>query len=146
MSLTENNDTTSQYNTTESQDIYLKLSDKKTSNKVNLPNCGQTSGISPRIVGGVKVDIKQYPWMVSFQKLSRSTYTHFCGGSVLNQRWLLSAAHCFHGSKHSFNKIRAMVGATNWEKGDEYVYQLDKLFIHEQFSTLTYANDIALVK
>ncbi|GAB0095144.1 trypsin [Sergentomyia squamirostris] len=50
-----------------------------------------------RIVGGEFVDITKVPCQVSVQYLNRNTHlnTHLCGGSILNERFILTAAHCF---------------------------------------------------
>lgn len=38
----------------------------------------------------------QFPWLVSFQIIKRDgSYNHFCMGSFISDRWILSAAHCF---------------------------------------------------
>lgn len=38
----------------------------------------------------------QFPWLVSFQiKQSENKSAHFCMGSFISDRWILSAAHCF---------------------------------------------------
>merc|ERR1712215_153178 len=44
-----------------------------------------------RIINGKETGINEYPWMVSIQKHGH----HDCGGSLLNDRWIISAAHCF---------------------------------------------------
>jgi len=54
---------------------------------------GQASERSTRIVGGEEAGADDYPWVVSLQ--NAYTGQHFCGGSLVADRWVLSAAHCF---------------------------------------------------
>lgn len=44
-----------------------------------------------RIVGGDLVSIEDYPYQVSVQLLG----SHYCGGAIISDRYILSAAHCF---------------------------------------------------
>lgn len=37
----------------------------------------------------------QFPWLASFQVKKNETYNHFCMGSFISDKWILSAAHCF---------------------------------------------------
>ena len=43
-----------------------------------------------KIIDGTETEINEYPWMVSLQ-LSGD---HFCGGSIISEDWILTAAHC----------------------------------------------------
>lgn len=43
-----------------------------------------------RIVGGFEIDIRQAPWQVSLH----TDGSHFCGGSIIGDKWVLTAAHC----------------------------------------------------
>ncbi|KAJ7313860.1 hypothetical protein JRQ81_005618 [Phrynocephalus forsythii] len=55
-----------------------------------LSVCGQPV-LSSRIVGGQASKIGAWPWQVSV----RWKQQHFCGGSLVSEQWVLSAAHCF---------------------------------------------------
>ena len=53
-------------------------------------------GIS-RIVGGSNADISDYPWQVSLQLRSGGSWYHICGGSIIDNKWVVTASHCVDG-------------------------------------------------
>uniref|UniRef100_A0A8C0QTH9 Chymotrypsinogen B-like n=1 Tax=Canis lupus dingo TaxID=286419 RepID=A0A8C0QTH9_CANLU len=52
----------------------------------------QLSGLS-RIINGEDAVPNSWPWQVSLQVRGNSGF-HFCGGSLISQHWVLTAAHC----------------------------------------------------
>lgn len=55
-----------------------------------LSSAGQPRG---RILGGQEARAHSRPYMASVQVNG----THVCGGSLVDEQWVLSAAHCMHG-------------------------------------------------
>ena len=50
-----------------------------------------------RIVGGEEAVDGEFPWQVSLRQITGIGATHFCGGSVIDKDWVLTAAHCCAG-------------------------------------------------
>ena len=93
-----------------------------------------------RIVGGENTDIKQHPWQVALQVNGQ----FLCGGSIIAERWVLTAAHCFAQSK-SANDWRVRAGTTEYAKSGPGT-QIERIVIHPKYDASPPENDIALVK
>ena len=58
------------------------------------PSCGLPAirpSVSQRVVGGIRAVPHSWPWIVSLQ----GNYVHLCGGSLISDQWVISAAHCY---------------------------------------------------
>merc|ERR1711884_456038 len=56
--------------------------------------CGLASR-QTRIVGGTVTEVNEYPWQVGL--VSKNSDRVWCGGSLINDQWVLTAAHCTAG-------------------------------------------------
>lgn len=99
--------------------------------------------INPRIVGGEKASEGQFPYQVSLR--SRLTRQHFCGGSIISSRFMITAAHCSQGLNAKPLFVFAVVGSLYRTHGGLSVY-LDKITPHAEFSMTKLINDISVIR
>ena len=67
-----------------------------------------------RIVGGDEAISGSYPWMVSLQFTRPGS--HFCGGTLISDRWVLSASHCYE--EEPLDTIFAVIGDYDLSEND----------------------------
>ncbi|XP_075147894.1 serine protease ea-like [Haematobia irritans] len=64
-----------------------------------LPHPGQCGNVlSNRIYGGNKTKIDEFPWMALIEYTKGNNGKgHHCGGSLINNRYVITASHCVNG-------------------------------------------------
>lgn len=105
-----------------------------------------------RIVGGEVARRGQFPYQVSLRSarsvLDPATnetvtrYFHFCGGSVLSHRWIITAAHCTAAAEVRGTVI--VVGAHHIHN-DGIRYPIETIVNHPEFGDIL-KNDISLIR
>nr|XP_045609884.1 uncharacterized protein LOC123765380 [Procambarus clarkii] len=122
-----------------------------------LPDgCGRRSDTSSssflidnfaKIIGGSTQEPLEHPWLVSLQLREEGKLKHNCGGVVIAEDYVLTAAHCF--KVHGRNSYVVRVGdySLNTREGAQEDFQIEKLWMHDDFDmTVEFNNDIAVLK
>ncbi|XP_072484219.1 urokinase-type plasminogen activator [Notamacropus eugenii] len=112
--------------------------------------CGHKS-MTPRfkIVGGSRTPIESQPWFAAIYSSHAGGSTSFnCGGALISACWVISAAHCFPELKKERYFLYLGQSKRNSETLGEIRFEIEKLILHENFSTgdIAFHNDIALLK
>ena len=98
------------------------------------------------IVGGEDCDISEFPWQASISISSENGWYYSCGASVINEYWILTAAHCVEEGSQvaSAEDVTITVGSTfsSGSGGDDY--EAEEVISHSSYGNN--GNDIALVR
>ncbi|KAL1277871.1 hypothetical protein QQF64_024544 [Cirrhinus molitorella] len=107
-----------------------------------LDVCGKAP-LNNKIVGGEDVRAGSWPWQVSIHLIYGS---HFCGGSLINKDWVLSAAHCFQDISASGILMYFGRQSQSGLNPNEIYRKASRIIIHSNYGNPAYDNDIALVQ
>ncbi|MGH0174719.1 UNVERIFIED_CONTAM: hypothetical protein FKN15_068934 [Acipenser sinensis] len=104
--------------------------------------CGRRV-LSSRIMGGADSKVGAWPWQVDLQ----DNGVHVCGGSLLNENWVLSAAHCFPTSS-SVSNYQIYIGRYALNNFNQYEQsrRISQVFVHPSYQEPHKGFDIALVQ
>lgn len=104
-----------------------------------------------RIVNGSEAYLGQFPQQVSLRRTGSKT--HFCGGSIVALKFILTAAHCMFIGENMEFQIPAtsitVVAGNILLKGSTITTQeriVQRIIIHKKFNKYTLQNDITLLQ
>ncbi|KAF3818876.1 hypothetical protein GH733_012293 [Mirounga leonina] len=104
--------------------------------------CGRPRMLN-RMVGGQDALEGEWPWQVSIQRNG----SHFCGGSLITERWVLTAAHCFSNTSQT-SLYQVLLGAQQLVRpGPHAVYApVKRVESNPLYQGMASSADVALVE
>ena len=105
----------------------------------------------PRIWNGSPAEKNQFPYHVILKvSFKNKTFDHFCGGTILDDHWVLTAAHCFelYDGVYDGFLFRGQFGGNSPFRPEDYDIVFNTLIIHPHFRRFAGkpVNDIGLLK
>ncbi|XP_030060902.1 suppressor of tumorigenicity 14 protein [Microcaecilia unicolor] len=117
--------------------------------QLSMLNCGRNQMKKTRIVGGKDAASGRWPWQVSLQT---GMDGHICGASVIANKWLISAAHCFLNSesiRYSTPSVwKAYLGLQTIHRNSKQVLMrsIKRIILHPRYDQSASDYDIAMLE
>ena len=118
-----------------------------------VPLAAQAPAPVPSILGGEAAFPGQYPWQARILVSEGGNYEHRCGGTIISDRYVLSAAHCLRDV--SIGRVEVRVGETDFDdlgifSNSRQSFTLVNMKFHASYladsSGGSYSNDIMMLQ
>lgn len=112
------------------------------------PGCGKKGPGHTRIVGGKNAKPGDWPWQVNIDYEDNiSNPGHLCGGTLITEEWVLSAAHCFYADQNK-DKYWLKLGEHDIKTNSSWEQRFDiaQLILHPKYNNNNFDYDLALIR
>lgn len=108
-------------------------------------NCLANGAPATRILGGTALKHSEAPFQVVIQTKRGEA---FCGGSFINRRWVLTAAHCLRFAEGDIPPHAIRIGYGSNNQGSMKFAEVERFYVHDGYRAgiATSPHDIALIR
>lgn len=102
-----------------------------------------------RIYGGYLARPGQFPHQASLRAIRNNNgFVHTCGGTIVTNRFVVTAAHCLQYLNNVTSNFKLVLGAHNRSGGEDdgVAYAIERVFIHPGWNLSIIIHDVGLVQ
>ncbi|GAB0087372.1 serine protease snake-like [Sergentomyia squamirostris] len=115
-------------------------------NYTNTPYVEKDSVVTISVVGGVPADLAEFPHMAAIGVPSGNDIQWYCGGSLISDRYILTAAHCMARITPEIIRLGDLDLTIDTEGAQPKDYGVELITIHPDYKTSSVYNDLALIR
>ncbi|XP_070803491.1 transmembrane protease serine 6 [Pituophis catenifer annectens] len=108
-------------------------------------DCGVQEAGTHRIIGGAHSVEGEWPWQASLQVRGH----HLCGGTLIADRWVITAAHCFQEDSHVSPTVWTVYLGKhflNVSSHNEVSFKVNRILQHPYYEEDSHDYDVALLQ